>query len=423
LLLAELGDYDPDEHTGNYVADFKLLLKQTPRLEEKIAEIHQTHLSGQVPAVAEVNFLHKACLLDTYGVDPHPVKDHKGNQLYLGINHAGILTFLGSRKTHHFKWLDIQRINFEGKMFIIHLLISEDGRTKRKHLIGFKCPTQAACKHLWKCALEQRYFFAAESSAEVPSVTTGGGLFSRGSKFRYSGRVEKEVIELMENFQRDPPQFQRSFMHTSSFRHKSESYPTTPATPSKDYETDFSNLHYMNHSAPATENVDSITSTDSSSLKYTNRSTQMTGSLSDLTLPEHEEAPILPLEEGEEQQIKRLENHIAEELEDLVEDTHPAELEVSLPPLRASTPQITEELEQELHNESPVEVSTSESRHTGKNFELDLNIPKQKKPCKISTISFSSSEYSASNHSGLPFCTLDFLVLARRRHGVRLASF
>lgn len=29
---------------------------------------------GQVPAVAEMNFLRKACLLDTYGVDPHPVK-------------------------------------------------------------------------------------------------------------------------------------------------------------------------------------------------------------------------------------------------------------------------------------------------------------------------------------------------------------
>ncbi|XP_076348230.1 uncharacterized protein LOC143245860 [Tachypleus tridentatus] len=215
----------------------------------------------------------------------------------------------------------------------------------------------------------------AESSAEVPSVTTGGGLFSKGSKFRYSGRVEKEVIEVMTNFHRDPPQFQRSFLRTLSFRHKSESYPTTPATPSKDYETDFPDLHYMNHSAPATENVDSMTSTDSSSLKYTNRSTQMTGSLSDLTLPEHEEVAILPLEGEEDQHIKQLDSHIVEELEDLIEEDRPAELEVSLPPLRASTPQITKEVEQETHN---AQVSTSESQLTGKNFELDFNITKQK---------------------------------------------
>ncbi|GIY45989.1 FERM domain-containing protein 3 [Caerostris extrusa] len=195
-----------DEHPSSYVSEFKLLLKQTQRLEEKISEIHQTQLRGQVPAVAEMNFLRKACLLDTYGVDPHPVKDHKGTQLYLGINYAGILTFQGSRKTHHLKWLDIQKINYEGKMFIVHLLFSEDARTKKKHLVGFKCPSQAACHHLWKCAIEQRYFFYTyftpsnmESSSEVPQVTTSGGIFSRGCKFRYSGRVEKEIIEDTKN--------------------------------------------------------------------------------------------------------------------------------------------------------------------------------------------------------------------------------
>lgn len=237
VIQSELGDYDSEEHGDNYVSEFKLLLKQTPRLEEKIAEIHQTQLRGQVPAVAEANFLRKACLLDTYGVDPHPVKDHKGNQLYLGINHAGILTFQGSRKTHHFKWPDIQKINYEGKMFIIHLMFPEDVKAKKKHLMGFKCPTQSACHHLWKCAVEQCYYFTMPSSSEVPSVTTGGGFFSRGSRLRYSGRVEREVMDDMRNIRRDPPQFQRTLTRPPSFRHKPTASPTeataSPRTPAR----------------------------------------------------------------------------------------------------------------------------------------------------------------------------------------------
>lgn len=53
------------------------------------------------------------------------LQDHRGNQLYLGINHCGILTFQGSRKTHHFRWAEVQKINYEGKMFIVHLTFNE----------------------------------------------------------------------------------------------------------------------------------------------------------------------------------------------------------------------------------------------------------------------------------------------------------
>ncbi|GFT73454.1 FERM domain-containing protein 5 [Nephila pilipes] len=249
IIQSELGDYDPEEHPPSYVSEFKLLLKQTPRLEEKIAEIHQTQLRGQVPAVAEMNFLRKACLLDTYGVDPHPVKDHKGTQLYLGINYAGILTFQGSRKTHHLKWPDIQKINYEGKMFIVHLLFNEDARTKKKHLVGFKCPSQAACHHLWKCAVEQRYFFTMESSSDVPTVTTSGGIFSRGCKFRYSGRVEKEIVEDTKNILREQPQFQRSFTRPPSFRKYIDGYSSSPSTSPRDEHVtnDYTSVIYSNH--------------------------------------------------------------------------------------------------------------------------------------------------------------------------------
>lgn len=44
LILAELGDYDPEEHPVDYISDFKLFPKQSLKLERKIIEIHQNEL-------------------------------------------------------------------------------------------------------------------------------------------------------------------------------------------------------------------------------------------------------------------------------------------------------------------------------------------------------------------------------------------
>lgn len=52
-------------------------------------------------------------------------KDQRGNQLYLGVNHTGIVSFQGSKKMNHFSWSQVQKINFEGKMFIIHIILNE----------------------------------------------------------------------------------------------------------------------------------------------------------------------------------------------------------------------------------------------------------------------------------------------------------
>lgn len=75
-LLGELGDYDPEIHEGNYIAEHKLLLKQTETIEEKAIELHQSQLKGFTPEQAETHFLRLASQLDTYAVDPHPVKVH-----------------------------------------------------------------------------------------------------------------------------------------------------------------------------------------------------------------------------------------------------------------------------------------------------------------------------------------------------------
>nr|CAD7395727.1 unnamed protein product [Timema cristinae] len=228
-IPAELGDYDPEEHEENYVSDFKLLLKQTQEIEEKIMEIHRTHLKGQTPAQTENNFLKKACQLDTYGVDPHPVKDHRGNQLYLGINHCGILTFQGSRKTHHFHWPEVQKINYEGKMFIVHLTYIEVVLQPSLAMYASRLP----------------------SSSEAPTVVTGGSFFSWGTKFRYTGRVEREILEDVGPLRKEEPAINRN-ARTGSLRRKASSVPATPSTPVGS-DLGYSSLPRSNHSGPLSD--------------------------------------------------------------------------------------------------------------------------------------------------------------------------
>ncbi|XP_041370882.1 FERM domain-containing protein 5-like isoform X3 [Gigantopelta aegis] len=209
IIQSEVGDYEPEEHPPGYIAEFKMLPKQTPKMEEQMHEIHKT-MKGQVPADAEADFLKKAAAMETYGVDPHQVKDQRGDQLYLGVTYQGIMTFRGSRRTQLFKWNQIRRIAYEGKMFIVHVNISEDEDTppkkrkkeKKQQPIGYKCSTVAACKYLWRCAVEQQLFFTLSTSLNAPKIRSGGSLLSRGSKFRFSGRCQMEAYSASENIKR-----------------------------------------------------------------------------------------------------------------------------------------------------------------------------------------------------------------------------
>ncbi|XP_050458466.1 FERM domain-containing protein 5 isoform X2 [Cataglyphis hispanica] len=243
IIQSELGDYDPEIHEGNYISEHKLLKTQTPTIEEKAMEIHQAQLKGFTPEQAENYFLRIASQLDTYAVDPHPVKDpDKGTQLHLGINHCGILTFQDSRKIQHFRWSEVQKINFEGKMFIVHVTINE-----KKHLVGFKCPTATNCRHVWRCAIEQMLFFTLPRASDAP-VVSGGSIFSWGYKFKYTGRTEREVLEEVGPLRKEEPPIQRC--QTTCLRRKASSVPATPSTPSQDLvEIRYSSLPRSCHSA------------------------------------------------------------------------------------------------------------------------------------------------------------------------------
>ncbi|XP_026042345.1 FERM domain-containing protein 3 isoform X4 [Astatotilapia calliptera] len=248
IIQAELGDYDPEEHPSDYIRDFKLFPKQSLKLERKIMEIHKNELRGQCAELAELNMLQRAHSLETYGVDPHPCKDFTGSTAFLGFTATGFVVFQGNKRIHLLKWADVSKLKFEGKTFYVIGIQKEISLTGRIHcnrmsslkklVLTFHTSTPAACKHLWKCGVENQAFYKCAKSSQIKTVSSSN-IFFKGSRFRYSGRVAKEVIEASSKIQREPPEVRRAqFGQSRSFNslsHKNlimNMEPLVPALPS-----------------------------------------------------------------------------------------------------------------------------------------------------------------------------------------------
>ncbi|XP_072550708.1 FERM domain-containing protein 5 isoform X2 [Salminus brasiliensis] len=180
ILQAEIGDYDPGKHPEGYSSKFQFFPKHSEKLERRIAEIHKTELIGQTPETSELNFLQKAQLLETYGVDPHPCKDVSGNPAFLAFTPFGFVVLQGNKRVHFLKWNEVTKLKFEGKTFHIYANQKED----KKIILTYFAPTPEACKHLWKCGVENQAFYKLEKSSQVRTVSSSN-LFFKGSRFRY----------------------------------------------------------------------------------------------------------------------------------------------------------------------------------------------------------------------------------------------
>ncbi|XP_028970713.1 FERM domain-containing protein 5 isoform X1 [Esox lucius] len=205
ILQAEVGDYDPGKHPEGYSSKFQFFPKHSEKLERRISDIHKTELIGQTPEESELNFLQKAQELETYGVDPHPCKDVSGNPAFLAFTPFGFTVLQGNRRVHFLKWDEVTKLKFEAKTFHIYANQKED----KKIILTYFAPTPEACKHLWKCGVENQAFYKLDKSSQVRTVSSSN-LFFKGSRFRYSGRVAKEVMEQSAKIKREPPEIHRA---------------------------------------------------------------------------------------------------------------------------------------------------------------------------------------------------------------------
>ncbi|XP_046399436.1 band 4.1-like protein 4A isoform X2 [Ischnura elegans] len=209
VVQSELGDYDQRRHSPGYVSEFRFLSNQTVELESRIAELHKG-LVGQIPAVAELNYLEKVKWLDMYGVDLHPVLGEDNVEYFLGLTPSGIIVLRNKTKVGNYYWPRITKVYFKGRYFMLRVC----DKNSEENTYGFETPSKQACKHLWKCCVEHHAFFrlvqvSPPHAASSDAPTSGNGsVFSIGSRF--SGRTEKQAQADAQMRLRSPPQFTRT---------------------------------------------------------------------------------------------------------------------------------------------------------------------------------------------------------------------
>uniref|UniRef100_A0A8C3VEM3 FERM adjacent domain-containing protein n=1 Tax=Catharus ustulatus TaxID=91951 RepID=A0A8C3VEM3_CATUS len=78
----------------------------------------------------------------------------------------------------------------------------------KKAVLSFHTSTPAACKHLWSVWVENQAFYKYAKSSQIKTMSSSK-IFFKGSRFRYSGKVAKEVVEASSKIQREPPEVHR----------------------------------------------------------------------------------------------------------------------------------------------------------------------------------------------------------------------
>ncbi|XP_078655766.1 tyrosine-protein phosphatase non-receptor type 4-like isoform X15 [Branchiostoma floridae x Branchiostoma belcheri] len=213
---SELGDYDPSEHLPGYLQEFRFVPNQSPEFEREVEELHKRHV-GQPPSEAEFNYLDRAKRLEFYGVDLHYARDQSNLEIQLGVTAAGISIYQNGVKINTFSWAKIVKISFKRKQFFLQL--RKEPNDDRENAIGFNLANYRACKNLWKSCVEHHTFFRLDTP-KLPSRRNMLTLFKLGSKYRYSGRTERQTIELGKEEGNRNRQFTRNpFFRTPSKRY------------------------------------------------------------------------------------------------------------------------------------------------------------------------------------------------------------
>ncbi|XP_047242578.1 FERM domain-containing protein 7 [Girardinichthys multiradiatus] len=203
ILQSEIGDYD--EELDYQHLEMKHYVPNQEYLDHKIIKLHKRH-RGVSPADSDIQLLEVARKLDMYGIRPHPANDGEGMRINLAVTHSGVLVFQGNTKINTFSWAKIRKLSFKRKHFLIKL--HDKVGASCRDTLEFAMVSRDVCKLFWKMCVEYHAFFKL---AEEPKPIHKTLLSCKGSRFRYSGRTQKQLLECLGSGEKKPSHFERTY--------------------------------------------------------------------------------------------------------------------------------------------------------------------------------------------------------------------
>uniref|UniRef100_A0A674DHR3 protein-tyrosine-phosphatase n=1 Tax=Salmo trutta TaxID=8032 RepID=A0A674DHR3_SALTR len=146
-----LGDYSPDLLPG-YLSKSHFLPEQDDDFLSRVEALYPGH-RGLKQSEAELCFLNTARTLELYGVELHTAMDSNSSPLLVGLASGGVAIFCNMICSSFFPWVNIIKISFKRKRFLMQL--------KRKHdcVLSLVLPCPRACKNLWRSCVDHHCFF------------------------------------------------------------------------------------------------------------------------------------------------------------------------------------------------------------------------------------------------------------------------
>uniref|UniRef100_A0A8C7VZU7 protein-tyrosine-phosphatase n=1 Tax=Oncorhynchus mykiss TaxID=8022 RepID=A0A8C7VZU7_ONCMY len=158
-----LGDYSPDLLPG-YLSKSHFLPEQDDDFLSRVEALYPGH-RGLKESEAELCFLNTARTLEMYGVELHTAMDSDSSPLLVGLASGGVAIFCNMICSSFFPWVNIIKISFKRKRFLMHL--------RRKHVspdcLVLPCPR--ACKNLWRSCVDHHCFFYTNLATRSPHHT------------------------------------------------------------------------------------------------------------------------------------------------------------------------------------------------------------------------------------------------------------